>query len=242
MATDGPPPIPRVVPRPTQTVVIDAGHGGVDPGAVGISGTYEKTLTLAMARQLRDLLRKTGRYRVVLTRDDDVFVPLRERIHLAREAGGSLFISLHADAQARETTHGASVYTLSETASDSEAALLASKENKSDIIAGTDLRNHDAMVTSILIDLAQRDTNNKSIEFADILSAELAGVTPLLRRHRRFAGFAVLKSPDMPSALVELGYISNAGDEKNLADVAYRAKLAAAVLRAVDRYFADIKS
>ncbi len=236
------PPLPRVMPRPTPTVIIDAGHGGSDPGAIGISGIYEKELTLAMARQLRDLLHASGRYRVVLTRDGDLYVPLRERIHLAREAGGSLFISLHADAQARQSTRGASVYTLSETASDSEAGLLASKENKADIITGTDLRNHDAMVASILIDLAQRDTNNKSIEFADILSAELAGVAPLLRKHRRFAGFAVLKSPDMPSALVELGYLSNPEDEKNLTDVAYRAKLSAAVLRAVDRYFADIKS
>ncbi len=241
-ATDAPPPIPQLAPRDLPVIVIDAGHGGTDPGAIGVTGTYEKTLTLAMARQLRDALEASRRYRVVLTRDDDIFIPLRERIHKAREAKGQLFISLHADALTREATRGASVYTLSETASDAEAALLASKENKAEIIVGADLRNHDPVVTSILIDLAQRDTNNKSIEFADILSVELAKVTPLLRKHRRFAGFAVLKSPDIPSALVELGYISNAEDADNLNDEAFRAKLARAALRAVDRYFADIKS
>jgi N-acetylmuramoyl-L-alanine amidase len=195
-----------------------------------------------MARQLCRLVEATGRYRAVPTRDSDVFVPLRERIRIAREAGGDLFVSLHADAQTHRRIRGASVYTLSETASDKEAGLLAAKENKADILSGTDLRHHDAMVASILIDLAQRDTNNKSIEFADTLSAELAEVTSLLRKHRRFAGFAVLKSPDMPSVLVELGYISNAEDARNLADEAYRGKLAGAVLRAVDRYFAGIKS
>ncbi|HMR31844.1 MAG TPA: N-acetylmuramoyl-L-alanine amidase [Geminicoccaceae bacterium] len=241
-ATDAPPPIPQIAPRQQRVIVIDAGHGGSDPGAIGVNGSYEKTLTLAMAKELRRALEATGRYRVVLTRDDDVFIPLRERIRLAREASGHLFISLHADALAHGMARGASVYTLSETASDAEAGLLASKENKAEIIVGTDLRNHDPVVTSILIDLAQRDTNNKSIEFADMLSAELAKVTPLLRKHRRFAGFAVLKSPDMPSVLVELGYLSNSEDAANLDDAAFRAKLAQAALSAVDRYFADVKS
>ena len=241
-ASDAPPPIPQIAPRQPPVIVIDAGHGGSDPGAIGVNGTFEKALTLAMAKELRRTLEASGRYRVTLTRDDDVFIPLRERIRLAREANGHLFISLHADALAHGMARGASVYTLSETASDAEAALLASKENKAEIIIGADLRNHDPIVTSILIDLAQRDTNNKSIEFADLLSAELAKVTPLLRKHRRFAGFAVLKSPDMPSVLVELGYISNSDDAANLDDAAFRAKLAQAALSAVDRYFADIKS
>ena len=236
-------PLSPVVPQQEKPlIVIDAGHGGSDPGAIGVNGTFEKALTLAMAKELRRTLEASGRYRVTLTRDDDVFIPLRERIRLAREANGHLFISLHADALAHGMARGASVYTLSETASDAEAALLASKENKAEIIIGADLRNHDPIVTSILIDLAQRDTNNKSIEFADLLSAELAKVTPLLRKHRRFAGFAVLKSPDMPSVLVELGYISNSDDAANLDDAAFRAKLAQAALSAVDRYFADIKS
>lgn len=240
--SDAPPPIPKLAPRVLPTIVVDAGHGGTDPGAISVTGTYEKAVTLAMAKELRQALEASGRYRVALTRDEDVFVPLRERIRVAREAKGQLFISLHADALAHGMARGASVYTLSERASDAEAALLASKENKDDIIVGTDLRNHDPVVTSILIDLAQRDTNNKSIEFADVLSVELAKVTPLLRKHRRFAGFAVLKSPDMPSVLVELGYISNTQDAANLDDPAFREKLAQAALRAVDRYFADIKS
>lgn len=240
--TDVPPRVPQAAPRPAPVIVVDAGHGGIDPGAIGVTGTYEKTLTLAMALQVRDALESSGRYRVVLTRKEDVFIPLRERIRIARESKGQLFISLHADALAHGRARGASVYTLSERASDAEAALLASKENKADIIVGADLRNHDPVVTSILIDLAQRDTNNKSIEFADVLSAEMAEVTPLLRKHRRFAGFAVLKSPDMPSALVELGYISNPQDATNLEDDGFRAKLAHSVVRAVDRYFADIKS
>jgi N-acetylmuramoyl-L-alanine amidase len=239
-----PPAPPRALdsidPRPV--IVLDAGHGGLDPGAIGVNGMYEKDLTLAMARQLRGLIEASGRYRAAMTRDADIFIPLRERMRLGRESGGSLFISLHADVLGQEQTRGASVYTLSETASDDEAARLASKENKADIIVGADLSNHDAVVASILIDLAQRETNNRSIEFADTLSAELARVTPLLRKHRRFAGFAVLKSPDLPSVLVELGYISNHEDAQNLADAAYRDKVARAVLTALDRYFAGSRS
>jgi N-acetylmuramoyl-L-alanine amidase len=223
-------------------IVIDAGHGGIDPGATGVNGVREKTITLAVARELRDALQASGRYQAYLTRDDDEFVALRERIKRGREARGSLFISLHADAMGRHGTRGASVYTLSETASDAEAEKLAAKENKSDIIVGTDLGQHDALVTSILIDLAQRDTKNKAIEFADVLSAELAAVSPLLRKHRRFAGFAVLKAPDVPSVLVELGYLSNPTDAANLASRAHRARLAGATVQAIDRYFASLRS
>ena len=188
------------------------------------------------------MLEETGRYRVVLTRDSDVFLPLRERLRMAREANGTLFISLHADAIGKHHTRGASVYTLSETPPDEEAARLAPTEKKADTIIGTDLSGTDDVVASILIDLAQRDTKNKSIQFADILSSELAQVTPLLRRHRRFAGFAVLKSPDVPSVLIELGYISNADDARNLGSPAYREKLAASIVAGIDRYFAQLKS
>ncbi|MFO1070070.1 MAG: N-acetylmuramoyl-L-alanine amidase [Geminicoccaceae bacterium] len=236
------PPEPIALPPDLPVIVLDAGHGGVDPGAIGVDGTQEKAITLAMARRLRTLLEESGRYRVVLTRDSDVFLPLRERLRLAREADGDLFVSLHADAIGKQHTRGASVYTLSETASDEEAARLAATENKADIIAGTDLSGTDDVVASILIDLAQRDTKNKSIQFADILASELAQVTPLLRRHRRFAGFAVLKSPDVPSVLIELGYISNTEDARNLGSAAYRDKLAAAVVAGIDRYFAQLKS
>jgi N-acetylmuramoyl-L-alanine amidase len=191
-----------------------------------------------MARELRRLIEQTGRYQVALTRDGDEFIRLRDRITKARELGGRVFISLHADSLRVAEQRGASVYTLSETASDEEAARLATQENKADILVGTDLSQHDTMVATILLDLAQRNTNNRSIGFADLLAEELAAVTPMLRRHRRFAGFAVLKSPDIPSVLLELGYLSNIDDARNLAQSDYRAKLSKAIVRALDRFFA----
>lgn len=219
-------------------IVIDPGHGGADPGAIAVNGAFEKDIVLEMALELRRLIGGTGRYRVELTRDRDASIGLRDRIARARELGGRVFISLHADSLRSADQRGASVYTLSETASDEEAARLASQENKADILAGTDLSLHDAAVASILLDLAQRDTNNRSIGFADRLAEELAAVTPMLRRYRRFAGFAVLKSPDIPSVLLELGYLSNADDARNLAQSDYRAKVSRAIVRAVDRFFA----
>jgi N-acetylmuramoyl-L-alanine amidase len=229
-------------PSRLPVIVIDAGHGGRDPGAIGVNDVMEKSVTLAVARELRKALQATGRYQAYLTRDGDEMIALRDRIKRAREARGSLFISLHADAMGRHGTRGASVYTLSENASDDEAAKLAAKENKADIIAGADLGSHDPLVTSILIDLVQRDTQNKSIEFADVLAAELATVSPLLRKHRRFAGFAVLKGPDIPSVLVELGYLSNPTDAANLASRKHRARMAGAMVRAIDRYFESLRS
>jgi N-acetylmuramoyl-L-alanine amidase len=232
-----PPPTALSQPGSLPVIVIDPGHGGVDPGAIGVGGVREKVIVLEMAHALRDLLTGSGRYRVVLTREDDSFLRLRERIARSREAQGDLFISLHADSLRLGAQRGSAVYTLSETASDEEAGRLASKENKSDILADTDLSHHDPVVTSILIDLAQRETNNRSIGFADLLAEELAAVTPLVHRHQRFAGFAVLKSPDTPSVLLELGYLSNRDDAHNLSQPGYRAKLAGAVLKALDRQF-----
>ncbi|HEX6014351.1 MAG TPA: N-acetylmuramoyl-L-alanine amidase [Geminicoccaceae bacterium] len=234
-ARDLPAPPPKAQDLPV--IVIDPGHGGVDPGAVAINGVYEKDIVLKMARELRAQIERSGKYRVALTRDGDVFIRLRDRIARARELGGQAFISLHADSLRVADQRGASVYTLSQTASDEEAARLAAKENKADILAAADLSQHDATVATILIDLAQRDTNNKSIAFADVLAEELAGVTPLVRRHRRFAGFAVLKSPDIPSVLLELGYLSNPDDARNLARPNYRAKLGQAIVRSLDRHF-----
>jgi N-acetylmuramoyl-L-alanine amidase len=164
---------------------------------------------------------------------------LRDRLRIARESGGDFFISLHADSLVQSPdVRGASVYTLSEKASNEEAAELARKENRADILAGVDLTNQESIVTEILIDLAQRDSNNKSVEVAEYLVEELRAVTNMARRHRSQAGFVVLKSPDMPSTLVELGYLSSAKDEKALSDPAHVAKLAAAMHRAIDRYFA----
>jgi N-acetylmuramoyl-L-alanine amidase len=223
-------------------IVIDPGHGGIDPGAVAVDGALEKDLVLEMARELRRLIEQTGRYQVELTRDGDTFIRLRDRITRARELNGRVFISLHADSLRAADQRGASVYTLSEKASDAEAARLASSENKADILTGTDLSQHDAVVATILLDLARRDTNNRAITFADLLAEEMSGVVPMVKRHRRSAGFAVLKSPDIPSVLLELGFLSNADDARNLAQADHRAKLSKAIVRAVDRFFAVPRS
>ncbi|MDP6786978.1 MAG: N-acetylmuramoyl-L-alanine amidase [Rhodospirillales bacterium] len=224
-----------------RVIAIDPGHGGVDPGTVGRSGIYEKDITLSMAREIRDRLQATGRYKVVLTRDRDVFVRLRDRIAVSREAGAELFISIHADAIKNSKIRGLSVYTLSEKASDKEAAALAEKENKADLIAGIDLTKETPEVTNILIDLAQRESMNQSARFAARLVKELARETKLLRNTHRFAGFVVLKAPDVPSVLMELGFLSNRQDEAALKRKSYRAKLIAAMARAADTYFSRIE-
>ncbi|AEO48677.1 N-acetylmuramoyl-L-alanine amidase [Rhodospirillum rubrum F11] len=219
-------------------IVLDPGHGGKDPGAIGASGTYEKIVTLEMARQLKRALEATGRYKVVLTRESDTSVRLRERIAFGRHAGADLFVSIHADAMANPQVRGLSVYTLSETASDDEAAQLADRENKVDILLGMDLSQESPDVATILIDLAQRETKNKSVHFANTLVSALPGDVLKLEKTRRYAGFAVLKAPDVPSVLVEMGFLSNVSDEKLLRTAPYRAKLAAALVRSVDDFFA----
>lgn len=233
------PPAARIAPKALRRiVVIDPGHGGVDPGAVGASGTYEKDVTLAIAREVRRQLEASGRYKVAMTRDDDVFVRLRDRIARARAAGAELFVSVHADAMRNRETRGASIYTLSETASDDEAAALAARENRADIIAGVDLRHENKEVMNILIDLAQRETMNHSAILAGLLVEELGRDVQLIPvKPHRFAGFAVLRAPDVPSALIELGYLSNKNDEQLLTRPHHRSKIAAALMRAIDRYF-----
>jgi N-acetylmuramoyl-L-alanine amidase len=221
--------------------VLDPGHGGADPGAVSLKGIYEKHITLAAAREFKAQLEKTGRYKVLLTRTRDVFVKLRERVEFARDAKADIFISLHADKIRNPRIRGLSVHTLSEKASDREAAELAERENKVDLIVGVDLSNENKDVTNILIDLAQRETMNQSARFATLLVRELKRETKLLRNTHRFAGFAVLKAPDVPSVLLEMGFLSNRYDERNLRRKAYRAKLAKSVVRAVDRYFSRIE-
>ena len=228
-------PPPSADDRPT--VVIDAGHGGVDPGAIGVSGTHEKVLALDYALELRRQLLETGRYRVVLTRQEDVFIRLRDRIAIAQQAGGDLFVSLHANTYKTAEVRGASVYTLSEKASDAEAAALAAKENTADIIAGVDLSAQTQDVSMILIDLAQRETMNLSKNFANSLVDRLGATTKLLRNTHRFAGFAVLKSPTVPSVLVEIGYMSNREEERLLLNPKHRTELSAAIVKAVGDYF-----
>jgi N-acetylmuramoyl-L-alanine amidase len=226
-------------PGAVRIVVIDPGHGGVDPGAIGSrTSILEKEVALRTGLALRRQLEATGRYKVVMTRSDDRSLRLRDRLRVARESEGELFISLHADSMGRvREVRGASVYTLSERASNDEAARLARKENRADILAGIDLSDQEDIVTEILIDLAQRDANNKSVKLAELLVEELKGTTKMAKRRRAQAGFVVLKSPDMPSVLIELGYLSNPADEKALADDGHIARLATAVTQAIDLYF-----
>lgn len=219
-------------------IAIDPGHGGVDPGAHSRRGVWEKDITLAQARVLYREIRRSGRYRAVLTRNRDMFVRLRDRIRIAQRAGAHLFISLHADSIGDRRVRGASVYTLSERASDREAAALAAKENRADIIAGVDLNHQSETVARILIDLRQRLTMNESVRLAKVVSRELSRTTPLLRNNHRFAGFAVLKAPDIPSILVEMGYLSNARDERLLRSPRHRRRVAQALLEAIDSHFA----
>jgi N-acetylmuramoyl-L-alanine amidase len=218
-------------------VVIDPGHGGVDPGAVGVSGYYEKTLTLDYGRALQRALEATGRYRVAITRERDVFLKLRERIRVAQEVKGDLFISLHANVHRSGSIRGASIYTLSETASDEEAAALAAAENAADVLAGVNLGDQTGDVRNILIDLAQRETMNLSKKFANDLVREVGRETKLLRNTHRFAGFAVLKSPVVPSILFEIGYMSNRQEERLLRSEAHREKIIESIIRAIDGYF-----
>ncbi|WP_417516523.1 N-acetylmuramoyl-L-alanine amidase [Minwuia sp.] len=234
----GVPPLPPPRPGRIYTVVIDPGHGGVDPGALGRGRTREKDIVLAVGKKLRDAMKATGRYRVVMTRDRDVFVKLRERVRIARRARADLFISLHADAAAGRSVRGAGIYTLSETASDKEAAALARRENQSDILAGVDLTQSADEVTSlILIDLVQRETMNDSARFARVAVDQIGKTIRLRRNPHRFAGFRVLRAPDVPSVLVELGFVSNAEEERKLKSPEWQRRVAAALVEAVDSYF-----
>lgn len=234
---------PDVAPvPPRRVVVVDAGHGGKDPGAISPRGTLEKTITLAFARELERQLRVHGGHKVVLTRHRDVFIPLRERVAIARGARADLFLSIHADMMPNPDVSGLSVYTLSDEASDAEAAALAERENRADRRGGIGLAGQTPEAASILIDVVQRHTMNRSIEMASLLVSELRHVTPVLPvKPHRFAGFAVLKAPDVPSVLIELGYLSNAADEQRLRDGDHRRRLAAAIAAAVDRYFGEMQ-
>lgn len=228
-------PAPSVAQKPM--IVLDPGHGGPDPGAIGGAGTYEKTVTLAVAKVVKKKLEESGRYRVLLTRDKDFYIPLRKRYQVAEKSNASLFISLHADKLDRKSVRGASIYTLSEKASDVEAAKLAANENKSDLIVGVDLNGYDEVVARTLLDFEQRATMEQSWHFAEMLVNDLGKEIALLRNTHRFAGFAVLKSPTVPSVLIELGYLSNRKDEKLLNTPSHHQKVGSALLRAIDAYF-----
>jgi N-acetylmuramoyl-L-alanine amidase len=224
-------------PLPRKVIVIDPGHGGIDAGTTGVDGLKEKDVVLDEAKRLARALEKRG-YAVHLTRDTDIYIPLRERAAIARSYDADLFISLHADSNPDSAVAGASVYTLSERGSDREAAALAKKENQSDIIAGVDLKGQDDTVSHILIDLAQRDTINRSARFAQTLVSELPHATDVIARApHRSAAFAVLTAPDVPAVLIELGYLSNAGDCGQMDTGAWRDSVATAIADAVTRQF-----
>lgn len=220
-----PPPKPRVI-------ALDPGHGGRDPGALGVSGTKEKAVVIAVARELARELQAGGRYRVILTRSADTFIPLRERVARAQDAKADLFLSLHADAHPDRDVRGASVYTLSEDASDREAEALAARENRGDTSIAPS-----STVARTLVAMAQRGTVNDSRRFAETIVASFgkSGIRLLPRSHRQ-AGFAVLTSPDIPAALVELGYLSNRGDEKLLTVRQHQVALARALRASIDAH------
>jgi N-acetylmuramoyl-L-alanine amidase len=225
-------------PRPL--IMLDPGHGGLDSGTIAPStGDNEKSIVLDFALKLRDKLEKTGKYRVAMTRTDDHFVPLADRVRLARTSQAALLISIHADALAHRDTkgHGATVYTLSETASDAEAARLADAENRADLIAGVDLSSEPDDVTDILIDLAQRETKSFSMHFARGLVSEIKTAARLNERPLKSAGFRVLTAPDVPSVLIELGFVTNPQDLKLLTSDAWRARVADSMVLAIQTFF-----
>ena len=235
-------------PKPVQDndfrpmIVIDPGHGGVDPGAIGSKGTLEKDIVLKFSKVLKKQLLATGLYRVSLTRDIDTYIPLHGRVKIGRSKGAALFISIHADSVSRKRrrrnrVRGASIYILSDRASDVEAKALAAQENRSDIIAGVELPETENPVTSILIDLAQRETNELSHMFAKLQLKHMRGTVKLHGYRTRSAGFRVLKAPDTPSILLELGYLSSIYDERNLKSLKWQKTMAGVLLKSIEAFF-----
>ena len=220
------------------TIVLDPGHGGIDGGAEGLHGTQEKTITLAFALELRKELEEAGRFRVVMTRDSDEFLRLDERVRIGRQNEADLFVSIHADTIRYGYVRGATVYTLSEKASDEVAAAIAETENLADAIAGMELPERDTEVADILLDLVRRETQSFSVRFARTLVGELSDEVELIKNPHRSAGFRVLTAHDMPSVLLELGYLSNSKDEKLMRDPRWREKAARSIVSAVTLFAA----
>ena len=222
-------------------VVLDPGHGGIDTGTKGPSGEEEKDIVLNFAQRLRERLEKSGKYRVLLTRTDDTFVALADRVRIARDAGATLFVSIHADSlpHGEGDAQGASIYTLSDTATDSEAARLAEKENRADVIAGVDLKSEPDDVAGILIDLAERETKSLSTQFAHKLAGEMKAVTRMHKKPLKSAGFRVLRAPDVPSVLVELGYVSNRQDLQSLLSETWRNRTSDSMAQVIETFLSS---
>ena len=221
-------------------VVLDPGHGGKDPGANSPRGIKEKDITISMAKTIARVLNQSGRYDARLTRTDDRYIKLYNRVKIARNADADIFVSIHADSVGNNTTRGASVYTLSNTASDAQTAKLAARENRADLIGGIDLNIEDEDVSAILIDLSMRETMNQSKILANTIVSGLgkSGVKTLKGPHR-YAGFAVLKAPDIPSILIETGFVSNEKEAQNLLNPSYQANIGRALLKSLDKYFGN---
>jgi N-acetylmuramoyl-L-alanine amidase len=220
-------------------VVIDPGHGGLDNGTQA-GGESEKSLVLGFGLALRDRIEKSGKYRVVMTRTDDTFIPLADRVRIARNQSAALFVSIHADALPRREgdAQGATIYTLSDRASDAEAERLAEAENKADAIGGVNLTEEPTEVADILIDLAQRETRTFSNRFARLLMGEMKNTVRMHKRPLKSAGFKVLKAPDVPSVLIELGYVSNKGDREHLVSENWRSRTVGSMAQAIDIFLA----
>jgi N-acetylmuramoyl-L-alanine amidase len=233
------PPKPAAPPDPRPVVVIDPGHGGIDNGTQA-SGESEKNLVLGFGLALRDRIEKNGKYRVVMTRTDDTFIPLADRVRIARNQSAALFVSIHADALPRHEgdAQGATIYTLSDRASDAEAERLAEAENKADAIGGVNLTEEPTDVADILIDLAQRETRTFSHRFARLLMGEMKNTVRMHKHPLKSAGFRVLKAPDVPSVLIELGYVSNKGDLEHLVSENWRSRTVGSMAQAVDAFCA----
>ena len=219
-------------------IVLDPGHGGIDPGAISRAGTREKDVVLSFATILRRALLATGKYEVVMTRSDDRFVSLKNRVSFAREREADLFLAIHADTVRGNDARGVTLYTLSDKASDAEAEDLAKRENRADIIGGLDLEAETEEITDILIDLAQRESKNHAMFFSKKAVTHLKPLTLMTGKPMRSAGFMVLKAPDVPSVLLELGFLSSKSDEKLLTSLAWQTKIAKAFATAMDSYFA----
>ncbi len=231
-------PTPKLAADLRPVVVIDPGHGGVDNGTMA-GGEAEKGLVLGFGLALRDRIEKSGKYRVVMTRIDDTFIPLADRVRLARNQSAALFVSIHADALPRGEgdAQGATIYTLSDRASDAEAERLAEAENKADAIGGVNLTEEPTDVADILIDLAQRETRTFSNRFARLLMNEMKHTARMHKHPLKSAGFRVLKAPDVPSVLVELGYVSNKGDLEHLVSESWRSRTVGSMAQAIDAFF-----
>ncbi len=239
-----PVPVPqnkRKKPVAKPLVVIDAGHGGKDPGAVGARNVYEKNITLAAAKELKRQLVASGQYRVKMTRETDIYLRLHERVAVARNNEADLFVSVHADSIDNPRVRGASVYTLSKKASDAQTAKLAERENRADLI-GMDLSGEDEDVAIILTDLLVNDTMNQSKFFANTLKDAISrGGTRMLPNPHRSAGFAVLKAPEIPSVLIEIGFMSNAHEARMLNSGSYRRKIISSIKSGIDAYFDRVR-